>query len=286
MNNNNNIFVSDLHGNQKKFNKLFEIINERQPDGVFIGGDILPNHIAMDESMEQFIDRFLFHPIKTYKKTIEKNTRFFIILGNDDPKKFEYIFVNKDKEKLIDYVHFKTIPYHDFFVTGYSFIPPTPFQLKDWERYDVSRFVDVGCVSPEEGIRTEDFNPDEIKYATIKEDTLKLIHNAPPKKTIFLFHTPPYNTYLDRAALDGKTVDHTPIDVHIGSVAIMDLIKKHQPLLTLHGHVHEAVQLTGNWKQQFQNTFSFTGADVKESLSIVYFNPQNLEDASRETFPL
>jgi len=155
-----------------------------------------------------------------------------------------------------------------------------------WEHYDVSRFVDVGCVSPEEGIRTEDIEPDEIKYATIKEDLSKLIQNAPPQKTIFLFHTPPYKTYLDRAALDGKTVDHAPIDVHIGSVAIMDLIKKHQPLLTLHGHVHETVNLTGKWKQQFQNTISFTGTDQKDSLSLVYFNTQKLESATRKTFPL
>jgi len=284
--NNNNIFVSDLHGNQKKFKKLFKVIREKQPDGVFIGGDILPNHLAINEPMEQFIDSVLFQPINEYKKTIKKKTHFFIILGNDDPKKFEYIFINKDRGKLIDYIHFKTIPYHDFFVTGYSFIPPTPFQLKDWERYDVSRFVDVGCVSPEEGIRTEDIDPDEIKYATIKKDISKLIQNAPPQKTIFLFHTPPYKTYLDRAALDGKTVDYAPIDVHIGSVAIMDLIKKHQPMLTLHGHVHETVKLTGNWKQQFQNTISITGADQKESLSLVYFNTQNLENATRETFLL
>jgi len=30
-------------------------------------------------------------------------------------------------------------------------VPPTPFLLKDWEKYDVSAYVDPGCVSPEEG---------------------------------------------------------------------------------------------------------------------------------------
>ena len=79
---NNNIFVSDLHGSQKKFKKLFEIITEKRPDGVFIGGDILPNHLAMNGSMEQFIDRVLFQPIIEYKRTMGEKIQFFIIQIN------------------------------------------------------------------------------------------------------------------------------------------------------------------------------------------------------------
>ncbi|MDC7125588.1 MAG: hypothetical protein PQJ46_08465 [Spirochaetales bacterium] len=32
--------------------------------------------------------------------------------------------------------------------------PTSTYLLKDWERYDVSRYTDIGCVSLEEGRRT------------------------------------------------------------------------------------------------------------------------------------
>jgi len=35
--------------------------------------------------------------------------------------------------------------------------------------------------------------------------------------SVFLFHAPPHGTALDRAALDGKAVDHAPLDVHVGA---------------------------------------------------------------------
>ena len=37
-------------------------------------------------------------------------------------------------------------------VFGYNCVPPTPFRLKDFDRSDVSPYVDPGCVPPEEGL--------------------------------------------------------------------------------------------------------------------------------------
>ncbi len=88
--------------------------------------------------------------------TVDKKIRFFIIMGNDDPRMYEHLFINADNADFLNYIHQKTISYKKMYVTGYSFVPPTPFQLKDWERYDVSQYVDVGAVSPEQGKRTVD----------------------------------------------------------------------------------------------------------------------------------
>jgi Icc-related predicted phosphoesterase len=101
-------------------------------------------------------------------------------------------------------------------------------------------------------------------------------------KTIFLFHSPPYHSCLDRADLHGKKVDHTPVDVHVGSVAIQRFIKSKQPLLTLHGHVHESAQITGWWKEKVDRTFSFTAAHDGPELAIVRFDTENLKNATRE----
>jgi len=66
-----------------------------------------------------------------------------------------------------------------------------------------------------------------------------------PGKAIFNFHTPPYGTMLDLAPeLDASkkpvTVAGQVNFVHVGSKAVYDAIKKYQPMLGLHGHIHES----------------------------------------------
>lgn len=278
----NCIFSSDIHGNKNKYEKLFKIILKEKPDAVFLGGDLLPLKLKEDTKMEQYINKFLIGEIKKIKDTVSKKIEFFLILGNDDPRIYEKLFMEADKKGEIEYIHNKKDKWNDFFVIGYSYVPPTPFKLKDWERYDVSRHVDVGAISPEEGFRTVDISQDEKKFSTIKEDLEILSKNTDMKKTIFLFHAPPYKSYLDRADLEGKKIDHVPLDIHVGSIAIKRFIKKNAPFLTLHGHIHESTRLTGNWKQKFGKTFSFNASHDGSELSVVRFDTDNLEKASRE----
>jgi Icc-related predicted phosphoesterase len=278
----NCIFVSDLHGKIPRYERLFQVIRQETPDVVFLGGDLLPLRLTQNPSMEDFIETIIFSNIEQIQIDTKKKTRFFIILGNDDPRIYEHFFINADKKEIITYIHNKTVHYKKLYISGYTYVPPTPFQLKDWERYDVSRFVDVGVVSPESGTRTVDVPLDEIKYSTIAEDLENLSKNIPVEKTIFLFHSPPYHSCLDRADLHGKKVDHTPVDVHVGSIAIQRFIKNKQPLLTLHGHVHESARLTGHWMEKFGKTFSFTAAHDGPELALVRFDTEKLEQATRE----
>ena len=274
------LFVSDLHGHIQKYKHLFKYIKKNNPDGVFFGGDILPMIPEQNDNMYSFINETILNPIEMIKQKMD--TSFFLILGNDDPRRYEPIFQQVDQDNLISYVHQRTVPFSKFFVTGYSFVPPTPFRLKDWERYDVSRFVDVGSISPEDGIRTVPVNQKKIRFDTIKKDLDQLVKNAPVNKTIFLFHSPPYDSMLDRADLDGKKFDHAPLDVHIGSIAIRRFITKYQPFITLHGHVHESSQITGEWKQVFNQTLSFSAAYNGEKLAIVDFNTDDPNKATRK----
>jgi len=147
-------------------------------------------------------------------------------------------------------------------------VPPTPFLLKDWERYDISRFVDPGCVHPTEGYRTVE--PDEdIEYTTIQQHLERLWLDANFSRCVFLLDSPPYKTQLDRATLDGVMVDHVPVDVHVGSIAMQRFIKAMQPHITLHGHIHESTRLTGSWMQQIGKTFAFNAAHDGPELSLI-----------------
>ncbi len=62
-------------------------------------------------------------------------------------------------------------------------------------------------------------------------------------RAIFNFHAPPYGTGLDEA----PALDETLRPIHggavmkpVGSLAVRDAIVKHQPLLSVHGHIHES----------------------------------------------
>ena len=99
---------------------------------------------------------------------------------------------------------------------------------------------------------------------------------------IFLLHAPPHDTALDHAALEGKVVDHVPLDVHVGSIAIRRFIEARQPLLTLHGHVHESARITGQWRERLGRTWMFSAAHDGPELALVSFDPERLETARRE----
>jgi uncharacterized protein len=63
------------------------------------------------------------------------------------------------------------------------------------------------------------------------------------ERAIFNFHAPPYGTGLDEApALDDtlRPIHGGAVMKPVGSTAVRDAILKHQPLLSLHGHIHES----------------------------------------------
>lgn len=247
---------------------------------------MLPGFIRSDDRVRNFLSEHLIKPLERVRNELNKEIRCFVIMGNDDPRIFEKIISGYDDQEKITYVNQRCVEFGDLNVCGYSFISPTPFQLKDWEKYDVSRFIDVGAVSPEKGTRTVEVKKNVKKYDTIKKDLDTLKGKSQPDKTIYLFHSPPYETDLDRADLDGKEIDHVPMDVHVGSIAIKKFIQNEQPLLTLHGHVHETIDITGKWMCKIGDTPCFTGVNSGEGLAVVVFDTENLEDASREVLKL
>jgi Icc-related predicted phosphoesterase len=252
------------------------------PEVVLLGGDLLPGlNTEAHGLFDDFIGDYLHARFRELKDQLDNVYPFVgLIMGNDDPRVFEKDFERGEATGVWYYLHDKCIAFHEYNLTGYSFIPPTPFRLKDWEKYDVSRFVDPGCAAPMEGIRS--VNPDyDMEFSTIERDLVRLAEGISLDKTIMLFHSPPYHTKLDRAGIDGMKVDHVPIDVHVGSIAIQRFIEARQPRVTLHGHIHESVRITGEWKEQMGNTWMFGAAHDGPELSLISFDPDKPEKAER-----
>jgi Icc-related predicted phosphoesterase len=275
-----------LHGKLERYQKLFQQIKKRQPFAVFMGGDLLPKRGYVFQKREitttNFLEKYFLAELQKLKENLgTAYPRFLVILGNDDPRSSEIILQQAEAEGLLEYINEKWTNLDGYEICGYSYVPPTPFLFKDWEKYDVSRFVDVGCVSPLQGFRSVPKQIEQIKYGTIKKDLQKLTKMHSMDKTILLFHAPPYQTKLDRAALDGQMVDYAPLDVHVGSIAIQEFIWEKQPRLTLHGHVHESAGITGSWRQQLGNTLAISAAYDGPELALVVFDLEKIETAER-----
>ncbi len=274
-------FVSDLHGQLNRYQKLFIEIERQKPEAVFLGGDLLPSAYLKEQQYDDFFQEVIYKGFKNLQQIMQKDyPAVFLILGNDDSRMQEFRFIQAENEGLWHYIHMKKIKFKSWTVYGYSYIPPTPFLYKDWERYDVSRYVDPGCVHPTEGHRFFDTKED-IEFCSIKKDLEKLCAADDLSRAILLFHSPPYKTLLDRAALDGVFVEHVPLDVHVGSIAIKECIEERKPFLSLHGHIHESSAITGEWKDKINKTIAFNAAIAENMLSIIIFDLENMEQAKR-----
>ena len=278
------LFVSDLHGHVDRYEKLLRAIEVARPSAVFLGGDLLPPlYPTADAWPGDFVGGFLADRFGQLRRRMAiEYPQVFLILGNDDARIDEAAFLAHSERDIWTYVHGRQCALRPYVVYGYAFVPPTPFRLKDWERYDVSRYVDPGCSSPEEGWRSVPVSPSEIKYGTIRDDLDALTDGDPMERAIFLFHTPAYQTKLDRAALDGRMVDHVPVDVHVGSIAVRRFIEQRQPLVTLHGHIHESARLTGSWRDRIGRTHLFGAAHDGAELALVRFDLEDPDSATRQ----
>ena len=68
---------------------------------------------------------------------------------------------------------------------------------------------------------------------------------ADPQRAIFNLHVPPKDTPIDQAMeLDAEfrpvVKGGSPVITGVGSSAVRDAIAEYQPMLSLHGHIHES----------------------------------------------
>lgn len=277
------IFTADLHGNIVQYNKLFNFAKQENIDLVILGGDLTPKDEKRRSVVGQrnFILKELFPLIQNIQK--QNPLQIALIMGNDDYKANHYLF-EENQEKigfhLIDEVPFE---YGEYIFAGYTYVPYTPFQWKDWEKRDLHTETDV---SFREDTRIEGFisQGDDNKvpysiYETMMDNAIDLELSAKygklnPKKLVLITHAPPYNTVCDYTAI--KQND-TVIYKHVGSRGVLEFIKKYQPLLTLHGHIHDAAELSKNFYEKIGETTVVTVSNDHQTndLKIIIYDSKN-----------
>ncbi len=140
--------------------------------------------------------------------------RCFVTPGNDDYFDIDQALRESD---VVEFVEGSTVRLdeHEMITSGYSNITP-------WD-------------SPRE-------MPEEQMLARLTEMSAVV---SDPENLIAVVHPPPFDTLLDHApAIDEDFVVQleggSPRMVPVGSTAVRSFIEATQPLLGLHGHVHES----------------------------------------------
>lgn len=278
-------FVSDLHGKMSRYEALFKLIKKEKPDFVFIGGDLLPHRSIQSDQVKDgekdFTKDFMLRKFSKMKETMDcAYPEIFLIPGNDDLKILFDRLAEGEKTDLWRIIHNQCVIIGKYHFYGYGCVPPTPFRVKDWDRFDISNEIEPGCIAPIDGYHS--VQPDhDMESDTIEKDLQNLVKEDNLEFGVFLFHSPPFQTNLDVAELRNTSSEKKPSILNVGSKAIRNFIDEKQPYITLHGHIHESVRITGEWKQTLGRTFSFSAAHDGPELAVIKFELNDPVSATR-----
>lgn len=251
------LYTSDLHGEIHLYQELLALTISSSADIVALGGDLLPSfpptkrYEDMLPNQRIFVDQFLFLFLKRIVETTSIK-QIFLIPGNWDLG-YPYLF-KEPMDGIIDLNQRSYRLKNGYELIGYPFVPPTPFRPKDYEKMD-----DLEPAWPPQKnpsyIRSSD-QTDQLtpidpylflrQRETIREDLDRLPKPLHQKRAIYIMHSPPFGTRLDLIQ-GGKSA---------GSHSIKAFIEEHQPLLTLHGHIHESPDLSGAYFDRIGETLS------------------------------
>ena len=282
------VYSSDLHGNVTQYKKLVSYAHKINADSVIIGGDIAPKGIKIDKYIKTQ-RKFLAEKLPSLLQPLKKaGIVVYLMMGNDDCKANMDI-LEQENGKLYYSIHDQRLKLtDDLDLVGYSNVPLTPFGIKDWEKFDFGDIPETfrrtyhqrnkrnrldGAISKSNEWIPFLFTPDLEKKDSIQKDLSNPLFMDNAAKTVYVMHSPPSDTALD--------IIHS--GERVGSMAERLFIEKMQPHLTLHGHIHETVDMSGTFKQRIGKTWCFASGNhnVGPNLAVIVLDLYQPEQARR-----
>jgi len=274
-------FATDLHGSDLAFRKFLNAANAYKTKILVLGGDITGKFLVPIEKQTTgtYITTFLGRKeivnsekdLESLEKKIADSGSYSFRITSDeltkinsDPANISNLFRKQISERLREWLKLceevKAKLGIEIYATGgnddeyyvdeilqasKSIVNPAtePVQLNDL--YEMIS-CPYGNITPFKCPR--DISEDELHMKI--EEVVSMVKDF--QNAIFNFHVPPINSNLDRCPkLDTNTNPPTPIveggEVLMygaGSLAVRAAIEKYQPLLGLHGHIHECRGIT------------------------------------------
>lgn len=243
--------VTDVHQMISKWKKLVEVCAEEKPNVVAIAGDLFPKDTYITGQLP-----FMKHLRKYATKIQSGGAEIVIILGNDDNELLIPKMELADKEGLWHYLHEKVVKIDGVEFAGMPYVPDYPFGYKYWchgeyadnARICQNQFTDPVIIDKTTGEFA--IIPDYPKYLEGKISIYETLMNTVAKledvhKSVWLIHVPPSGMGLDVCCHGAR----------VGSDAVLDFIEREQPLLCIHGHIHESPEYNGHkWCQHNGDT--------------------------------
>jgi len=251
------LFVTDLHGSKWKYERLFEVAKDFQANIVINGGDMLPKNIDPFRQGE-FIANYLDNHFAQFNSA---GIYYLCYPGNDDLRIFDKQFEDTcNKYSFIVYLAQRKFEVGGYEFIGMNWVVDYPFRLKDRCRMDTDGYTfqeqfGTGLLSTYNGwYEIDDWFTYAKSLPTIEQEIDSLVRPADMTKSVYILHMPPYRLGLDKC-YHGEEV---------GSKAIYNFLKKYQPKLALHGHIHESPEVTGLWRARLGETICIQPGQLDE----------------------
>jgi Icc-related predicted phosphoesterase len=270
-------FATDVHGSEICFRKFLASADFYKADILILGGDITGKMLVpiTETSDGKYVSNYLdverhFNSkegLLAFEETV-RNSGFYpyrtsqeeLNALKEDSSKLDRLFSGLMMERLGGWISLaeETLKGKSkrCFITGGN---DDPFEVSE-----VIRKSDL-VVNPEEQVVAIDDSHEMISLGYSNPTPWKLPRDIPEEKltemigsmasklktvgsSVFNLHVPPKDSMLDQCQmLDGSssppkpvTKNGHPVIYGGGSKAVIDAIQKYQPLLGLHGHIHES----------------------------------------------
>ncbi len=220
-------YRAELHGHQERLDESSVDEFERRAwnSGLYterMDPDEYRHYVDHPGEVEQLFDRVMRRTVQRwveYAKTKLDGSGVMIYNapGNDDPAAVDEVLLTHgdDRVRFVEGEIVQVAPGVEMLSTGYTNVTP-------WNTH-------------------REYSEQQIREH-LNAMTARLER---PETAIFNIHVPPYNSRLDTAPLLGqdlkvKTAAGAVMTAPVGSVAVREAIEQVQPLLGLHGHIHES----------------------------------------------
>jgi Icc-related predicted phosphoesterase len=263
-------FSTDIHGSERCFRKFLAAAATYEADVLIMGGDIAGKGLVPIRAQDGMLTAQVRGETVSLPQEEEARLRaeinrlgFYSVIGDPaemdrlegDPKAVDQAFRREivaqiqawcrlADERLAPEVRCLITPGNDDPLEIDPVLKAGPrIESPEGELYDLGPALLASCgdVTPTPWNTEREFSEEELGKR------LARMMDAVPKgrQVVANFHNPPFSSGLDFAAeLDANLTPvlrgGRPSIVPVGSTAVRDTIKKYQPSVALHGHIHES----------------------------------------------
>jgi Icc-related predicted phosphoesterase len=263
-------FATDVHGSDRCFRKFLAAADSYDADVLVLGGDIAGKGLVPIRSHNGSLSAKVRGEPVTVPRAEEERLRaeinrlgFYSLIAGDleiermegEPafleSAFEHAIVEQihgwcklAEDRLAPKVRCIITPGNDDPKAIDAVLKAAPrIESPEGEICDLGPVVMASCgdVTPTPWNTEREYSEEELG-----KRLEKIVEAAPAgRKMVVNFHCPPYGSGLDFAAeLDDQLRPvirgGRPSIIPVGSKAVREVIKRHQPVVGLHGHIHES----------------------------------------------